>query len=382
MNILIATEYYFGNPDLVQLSTELVRRGHQVDVLTSYASTFYRFDDPEGVDGINFSEARPNVDIPSLPYTVSFPVVQVADLIRHRQIQVCHTVMGRATNSATVALISKILRIPHVHTVQGIGTRTGHLVVDFFSETYDRSVCRLLMKWTKKVIVLSQSLIERAIRLGADPEKIVVIPSGVDCSYFNPDTPEAEKRAREIRDRIGVGDATIIGFIGRLVPVKGVKHLVSAMKQVQQEHSNAHLLIVGDGFERPELQTVAQKLKVKTTFLGWEKNVMPLYAVMDVFVLPSLMEGLSNSLLEAMAMGKPVIATDVGGNKDVVVDGENGFLVPPVNPSSLSLKLKKLIECDDLRKEMGRINRETVKRRFSLKDNVSKVETVYRSLTS
>jgi len=381
MNILFSTEYYVGNPDMVRLSVELARRGHQVSVLTSFPPTFYTYESSDVFSGVNVFEANPHFDVQSIPYTVSFPLMQITKLIKSQNIDICHTIMERATNAATVAFASKAVDIPYVHTVQGIGTKTGRPLVDFIGEVYNSTISRMVLKWAKRVIVLSESLAEYAIRLGASSNHIAVIPSGIDCSYFDPSKHDVMEAAKKVRDKTGVGDAALVGYIGRLVPVKGLKYLLMAMNEVQREYPNTHLLMVGDGFQRKELERMSDRLKINATFVGWGKDVLPFYAAIDIFVLPSVLEGLSNSLLEAMAMCKPVIATNVGGNKDVVVDGKNGFLVPVGSPSLISLNLKKLIECGDLRKEMGSINRETVKRRFSWKDSVSKVESIYKNLT-
>ena len=386
MNILLATEYYHGNPRLVRFSVELAKRGHEVNVVTSYLSTSiakYRSQtsyDYDSFSGVNIFEANPHIDIPNPPYTVTFPFTQVARLIKRRDIQICHTVMAFATTSATVALVSKGLNIPHIHEEPGIGTKTGYFAVDLIAATYDLAICRFIMRSAKKVIVLSKSQADRPLRLGANARKIVVIPSGVDCSLFNPNRPEVIKRAQTIRDKIGRGDATVVGYVGRLVPVKGVKYLLLAMKEVQQEFPDTHLLIVGEGFQKAELEGIAQTLGISADFVGWKKNALAYYAAFDVFVLPSVQEGLSHSLLEAMAMKKPVIATSVGGNIDVIRNGKNGFLVPPCNPKLLSSSIKKLINDSKLREKMGTLNRKVVEKKFSWENTVSKFEDLYRSL--
>ena len=386
MNILLAAEYYHGIPRLVRFSVELAKRGHEVNVITSYLPTsIVKYQSQKSYDfdafsGINIFEANPHIDIPSPPYTVTFPFRQVAKLIKLRDIQICHTVMAWATTSATVALVSRGLSIPHVHEEPGIGTKTGYLLVDLIAESCDLTICRLIMRLAKKVIVLSKSQADRPLKLGANAEKIVVIPSGVDCSFFNPKNPKVIEGARRIRNGMVLGDATVIGYVGRLVPVKGLKYLLLAMKEVQQELPNTHLLIVGDGFQKAELERIAQTLGIDASFVGWRKNALAYYATFDVFVLPSLQEGLSHSLLEAMAMKKPAIATNVGGNKDVITNGKNGFLIPPHNPKLLSSSIKKLINDNKLRKKMGTFNRKIIEKKFSWENTVSKFEDLYRSL--
>ena len=382
MNVLMTTEYYFGNPDMVRLSIELANRGHQVDVLTSYSPSFYQFDKREGVPGVNILEANPHIDIASLPYTVTLPFRQVTKIIKHRRIDVCHSVMARATNSATVSFIAKQLGVPHVHTVQGIGSQTDRLHVDLIAKIYDRTVYRFVLKSANKVIVLSKSLTEFAVKTGANPKRIVVVSSGVDCSFLDPNKSEAIDGACEVRKNLGIhSDSIVVGYIGRIVPVKGLKYLVSAMNILKKKHPNAHLLIVGDGFEKPELQRMAKGLRLNAHFVGWAKNVLPFYAAIDIFVLPSFFEGLSNSLLEAMAMGKAIIATKVGGNKDIILDGENGFLVPTQNSHAISSKIEKLIESAQLRKAIGQFNRETAVKEFRWERTVSKIEQIYKNVT-
>ena len=104
---------------------------------------------------------------------------------------------------------------------------------------------------------------------------------------------------------------------------------------------------------------------------------MPSYSLMDIFVLPSFSEGLANVLLEAMAMGKAVVATRVGGNPDIVTNGENGFLVPAGDSKSMSSALRQLIEDDGLRRRIGAQNRQKIEKHFSWTATVKRIERVY-----
>jgi len=209
----------------------------------------------------------------------------------------------------------------------------------------------------------------------------VVIPNGVDCSVFDPTRSDALKSAQMIREKLGIpADSIVVGYIGRIVPVKGLKYLIRAMTQVKKKRQDVHLLIVGDGFEKAELQRMTEELQLNAHFVGWEKNVLPFYAAIDIFVLPSLLEGLSNSLLEAMAMGKAVVTTMVGGNKDIMLDGKNGFLVKPRDPQAISSNVDKLIESAPLRDGIGKFNRETALREFSWEKTVTEIERTYKSV--
>jgi len=216
--------------------------------------------------------------------------------------------------------------------------------------------------------------------MGIERSKTVVIPSGIDTEYFSPESSDTKEKASRLRDELDLNDEITIGYVGRLFPAKGLTYLFSAMKRIQDSHPNVALLIVGDGAQRIELETIAKTLKIRTIFAGWQRDVLPYYALMDVFVLPSLFEGLPNVILEAMAMKTAVVATNVGGNPDVVTDGENGFLVPAQDESELALALEKLVEDDDLRMKMAENNRRKVEEYFKWSKIVDRVEKVYREV--
>jgi len=137
---------------------------------------------------------------------------------------------------------------------------------------------------------------------------------------------------------------------------------------------------VGEGPERTSLEETAKEAGIEAVFAGWQNEVLPYYSVMDIFVLPSLFEGLPNVLLEAMAMGKPVVATDVGANADLVENGVNGFLVSTRNPEQMASVLKKLVEDSNLRSRFGEIGREKVVGSFSLDKSVERVESLYNEI--
>jgi len=378
MNILLASEYFFGNPDFVRLAKELARRNHKVNVATSFRPV-----DRHTETETNFEifEINPLVTIYKIPHTLSFPISKVRQIFRKQNIDVVHTINDHSTNGAVACVVAKASGTPFVYTIQGPGTKTGHPLVDFVSQVYTLTAGRWFAMEAGKVVLLSQSLISTVEKLKIDKAKIAIIPSGVDSSRFDRERPEVKEKASLLRDEFQISDEIVIGYTGRLFPAKGLAYLFSAVKMIQDKNPNIALLVVGDGAQRSELEMMAKDLNIRTIFAGWQRDTPPYYSLMDIFVLPSLFEGLPNVILEAMAMKTAVVATNVGGNPDVLSNGENGFLVPARNSSKLASALQTLIEDSDLRNRMGANNRRKVEKNFQWSKTVEKVERVYREIT-
>jgi sugar transferase (PEP-CTERM/EpsH1 system associated) len=221
----------------------------------------------------------------------------------------------------------------------------------------------------------SAALTDRVVAVGDDtasvvveiervpPAKVVTIGNGVDTAEFRPRAGAAAARAL-----LGVPTGGFhVGCVARLAPVKDHRTLLEAFARLRVRRPDAHLTLVGDGPERAALEERAALLDVEpaVTFAGERADVAPLLAAFDVFALASLSEGVSLTLLEAAAAGLPVVATRVGGNDEVVVDGETGLLVPAADPAALAEALAALAERPD-RATMGAAGRARVERRFSV----------------
>ncbi len=369
-------EYYLANPDFVRLSIELAQRKHNVSVATSFRTLDKQVFDPN----VKIFEISPFITLYRLPHTLSFPPAKIYRIAREQNIDVIHAINDHSTNVALAALVSKLTAIPLVYAIQGPGTRTGDPVVDLVVSCYDLTVERWISKTARKVILLSESLASTAKKLKVDENKLAVIPSGVDQAHFNPESPEVREKAAHLRDELNIGDSIVLGYVGRLVPAKGLVDLFTATRQIEDRFPNILLLIVGEGAQRNDLEALSRKLQVKTIFAGWQHDTVPYYALMDVFVLPSLYEGLPNVVLEAMAMKKPVVATNVGGNPDLLSNGENGFLVSVQDSHQLASALEKVIEDDELRRRMGTANRRKVEGFYTWGTTVADVENVYNEI--
>lgn len=234
---------------------------------------------------------------------------------------------------------------------------------------------RIFWGWIKKVdavvSVCSQSSRE-LLSEGFPGARIVEIPNGVDLSTF---VPHPSRPAREVRT---------ITFVGRLDAYKGVAVLLEAFKGVLSQLTNLRLLIVGTGPDATLLKETAgaMELEGRVHFRGREEDVLSVLGDTDIFVLPTLSEGMSNVLLEAMACGLPVVATAVGGNSDLISHRCNGMLVPPADPQALREALVELLENTTLAQHLGGRARKTVEDHYSMERVTERYLQLYAGLAS
>lgn len=215
---------------------------------------------------------------------------------------------------------------------------------------------------------------------GMRPDRVITIPNGVDASIFSPMQRASDTTA--LRDELGVPEnALIIICVARLHPQKGHSYLLEALETLRDARSDFVCLLVGDGPERGSIEShvSARGLQHCVRLLGNRPDVARLLAVSDIFVLPSLHEGLSNALLEAMAVGLPVVASDVSGMDEILVNGETGFLVPAADSNALASALTWLLDDEGLRTRMGRAARQHVLTRYSQDVMLKRYEQVLMS---
>ena len=243
----------------------------------------------------------------------------------------------------------------------------------------------ILMRWTSgmndKIIAVSEAARKAEIESSNVPsDKVVTIYNGIDPLPF---TSVSDEAALEIRNSFGIpDDALLLGAIGRLHPAKGFNDLITAMTLLKTETNSIQLLIVGEGelLNQLKLQVHNNNLSRTIKFTGLRNDIPEILSALDVLVSPSLWEGLPNVVLEAMAAGKPVVATSVGGTPEAVVDGETGLLVPPRNPEALATAILRLLGNSELRTRMGHAGRERVLNHFSMQRMVKRTEQLYQEL--
>jgi glycosyltransferase involved in cell wall biosynthesis len=230
------------------------------------------------------------------------------------------------------------------------------------------------------VITISGHLQEWVERMEGRPaERITAIPYGLLLEQ--PD----HARSPRPRSELGLSDASLVAVsVGRLTEQKGHRYLLDAWRTVAQREPGARLLIVGDGPLRAQLTAYAAQLGLggQVTFTGWRGDVANLLAVADVYVHPSLWEGFGLVLLEAMAAGKPVVASRVSAIPEIVVDGVTGWLVPAADGGALADVVLRLFKDSSARTEMGEAGRRRVSSDFTVERMVKATEEVYARLLS
>jgi sugar transferase (PEP-CTERM/EpsH1 system associated) len=246
-----------------------------------------------------------------------------------------------------------------------------------------RRVCfrRLAYELADRVLSVSRQLREsHATRTGFPASRITVIHNGVDSERFSPDR---NTRVR-VRQELGIGDAELcIGCVANLLPVKDHMTLLESLGVLADRRGDWRLLLIGEGPERPRLQAFVDarpEWKSRVVFLGSSNCVPDLLRAMDVFVLPSVAEGICNALLEAMSTGLPVIATAVGGNPEVVVDGKSGLLFAAGDARALANLLERLWTQPRLRTQLGEQAIRHVQNEFSMGSMVAAYDQLYCNL--
>lgn len=229
---------------------------------------------------------------------------------------------------------------------------------------------RLVTRWAARrpdaIIAVSRDAMQRAVeREGFPPARVGLVYNGIDTS--------------QVAVRSGSWGTRLV-TVARLEPVKSLDVLLRAVALVRTAGHDAALTVIGDGTERPALERLTRELGLETavTFTGWSRDVGRHLAGADLFVMSSRSEGLSLTLLEAMAAGLPIVATAVGGNPEVVEHGRTGLLVPHGDPAALATAIGEVLGDPERAAAMGRAGRERVMARFSLDAMVEAHLRLYR----
>ncbi len=301
-----------------------------------------------------------------LPYLKT--VFYLVNLVRERNIDLIHSNADIGNQYGVVA--ARLTGIPIICHTRNILSK--------------RPFQRMFLRYADVLIANSRAVAASYARYVAKSQKAVVIHNGVDIDEFSP----IRTKSGVFRKKLGLpDDAFVVGHIARICPEKGQHTLIDAMALVEKTQSKAYALIVGDTViddSAPFLKSLKQrvlehKLAERVIFTGFVENIVDLYTDLDLVVLPSLCEPFGRSLIEAMAMEKPVIASGLGGPLEIVENGITGFLVPPNDPVELAETILKILQDKKLAKRMGENGKERVKR-FSIEENVRKTEQVYLEL--
>ncbi|HOE11252.1 MAG TPA: glycosyltransferase [bacterium] len=232
-----------------------------------------------------------------------------------------------------------------------------------------------------RVIAVCEAGRESLIQMAAiPPDKVEVVPNGVFPDLFGLDRSTARK---DILMEFSLpADVCLLGIVAQLRPQKHHDILFRAMRALKDTNLSAHLLVIGDGSGRARLEELRTELNLEKdiTFAGYRTDVSHILAGLDIFVLPSSVEGSPVSVLEAMASGLPVIAGDAGGVKELVVDGTTGILIPPTNLARLTEAILFLVSQPETRVKFGTAGKQRIEAEFTLDRMARRTEAVYDSL--
>jgi glycosyltransferase involved in cell wall biosynthesis len=342
----------------------LMKRGFEVHIITS-PSTQHA---PENIP-VNGLTHQVSMRRAMTPVHDVVAVARLYRLLRHLRPEIVHTHTPKAGFVGMIA--AWLARVPvRIYTVNGLAILAQPLWGRMMIAVTERITCAL----ATEVLCVSRSVRRFLLRSGLCPrEKCRILGSGgshgVDVNRFNPAAYDRAERAR-IRERYGIPeDALVLGYIGRVVPAKGVAELAQAWNSLRYECPELRLVICGycerdHPLSREVLEAVRNDPRVHFTSL--RTTEMPtMYAAIDICVLPSHQEGLPNVALESAAMKVPMVATRVPGCVDAIRDNVTGLLVAVRNPEDLATAIRRLINDPQLRESMGTKAREFVARRFS-----------------
>jgi len=298
---------------------------------------------------------------------------QLLYIIRENGVRLLHThgakagIVGRT--AAVLAGVPVVLSTVHNFVYQGRVSRVQKLLYSLIE--------RGLSRFTDHYITVSRALAEEIKSLDGIPaEKISVIYNGVDLKSFNM-MLDCTVKKREL----GLDPyAPVVGTAGRLVSTKGISYFIRAAAEIKEVYPRTQFLVIGDGPERGKLESMARDFHLypNIKFLGYRRDFPGLLPLINVFVVPSISEGLSIVTLEAMAARRPVVAFEVGGIPEIITNNRTGILVPVVDSSYLARAVIGLLKYPSRAERLGNCARDVVEEKFDHGLMVKRTEEVYR----
>lgn len=353
---------------LLMLARGLRRYGHRVVAICHAASAMLP---------VRTALEEMGVDVRSLP--VDGDVSPIGHWRRHRSL----VSLFREHNNAILCLLMGYFTRGGGVTLAAARTNIGAIVRAELTppeppvSLRQKLALQLKSRLVERVIVGAAENREAfACGMGLDRSKIAVVHTGIELERFQPDHDRAA-----IRDEFHY-DATalVVGTVSRLDDErKGLRDFLAMSAHIAPVYKNAHFLIVGDGVLRPDLEHQADRLGIRerVTFAGWRQDIPRVLAGIDVFVMPSHFEGGPTSVLEAMAMARPVVATAVGMVPEIITHGSNGLIVQPGQPAALAESVSALLADNSRRTQMGARARQTAERDFSVELMVDRYLQVF-----
>jgi glycosyltransferase involved in cell wall biosynthesis len=360
-----------------ELSRRLVQSGYEIDILTCNTEKAPAFEELDGIRIYRlpcWNALNSLYPIPK-PCPTSFRILR--RLLR-KNYDVIHTQTRFFVTSFLGLIFAKLKRTPLVHTEHGTRHSTvPNKVIDLISRAYDHSIGALLVKSARKNIGVSEAACEFLKHLGAANAQVIY--NGIDTSIFK------KEEDTNCRQKLGISnDDIVITFVGRLIYAKGAQDLISAFSRIKDTAPDAKLLIVGDGPYRAELEKLAHQTDRHSSilFLGQkdQAELIEILSTTDICVNPSYSEGLPTSVMEAASIGLPIIATDVGGTREIITTDETGIMVKARDVGQLAEELYRLLANAELRGKLGKSARILAERKFNWDKITGEYIKLYTSL--
>jgi glycosyltransferase involved in cell wall biosynthesis len=302
-------------------------------------------------------------------------IPRLAGLIRKHRIHILHShEFNGAFYACNAGILARVTQVNSWHIPPMESFKQG-----FRNKTIPWLVFRyylLAMRFCRRVITVSPELRQLVINGGVPGDKVRFIPTAIDLETYTPD----ETVRREVRAELGIPeDVTVIGTAGRIQRQKNLELFVQVARKLLDAGEKVRFMIVGDGTDRPVIEQAAAELGVARDVLvtGWRRDVPRVMQAFDIFALTSFSEGMPIVVLEAMALKKPVVGTDVGAMRQCVTAGETGLLVPSGDSEGLTRGLSGLLHDRDRGRRMGEAGRARVERDFTADAMVRRHLEVY-----
>lgn len=299
-------------------------------------------------------------------------------ILRDFDVRLVHTHGVRANFFGRLAARKE--NIPVVTTVH---SNLEHDYPERFSRWIAWGMEHATRSLSKSMIAVSHGIRDELIRSGVPAAKVTVIHNGIDVALWQ--RQAREKPAKSLREELGLAATVpLVGMVARLHPVKGYPIFLQAAARLVEKGIPAHFVSIGEGYWKDDLHELAKQLLPddRYTFLGFREQVAPLLAELDIHVNASLAEGLGLSILEAMAVGVPVVAARVGGIPDIIENGHNGLLFEAGDSDALADHLERLLRDRDLAKQLATAGVQTVTEKFSLERAAEQTAQCYRDVLS
>ncbi len=341
-----------GQEQLSTLMTGMQSRGHRVVLAAPPNAPLAEFATEAGIDVLPYTQRS---ELSPRSYGI------LRRVLAHEPFDVIHSNTPRCILAAGLAARAASRRPLRVASRRVIFPLRGR----FSALKYNRLL--------DAVIAVCESIRTVLLEAGLRPELVRTVHEGVDLARIDAIAPAADLPA---------GREPVVGALGALTAEKGHQTLLAAWSRIVQRFPNALLVLIGEGPCRPSLEAYCRShgLESSVCFTGFRSDSIALLKSLDLFCIPSLSEGLSSALLEAMGCGLPVVATAIGGNVELVVDGETGSLAPSGDDRELAAALDRLLLDVPMRQSMGRKGRERIERQFTVERKVAQTEGIYLEL--